>query len=175
MQHGLALLLSKMFIDEKDSEEDRALAVYGIEVFLNEFLKCMLILVLGFLTGHFRVTALSTLFVFISRKVIRGGHFDTNLLCILYSVFSCFVLPVGLLYLRIPLVVLGVLIALIIATIPVVCSYDKTLDTRDYGRAFIDIFLFVSFLTMAYFVIGVEALGSIAAVQICIEIMCDRK
>ena len=68
-----------------------------------------------------------------------------------------------------------VFIGLVILSIPFCCSYDKEEDRRDFRRVVIDIALFICFLAIAYFTSGIKALGSMAAVQICLEIMCDKK
>ncbi|SDB23575.1 Accessory gene regulator B [Pseudobutyrivibrio sp. YE44] len=175
MQHNLAEYLAKFIINETDSEYDRTLTVYGIEVFLNEFLKATLIFILGVLTGNLIISMLSTFFVLLSRKIIQGRHFSNNVICTFYSVFTCFIAPVIFLHIDIPVRILYASIGIILLSIIGIGVYYNYHEQGYYVQIIVYIILLLACMGIAYFSIGINAIGSIMAVQICTEIMWIKR
>ena len=69
MQHRIAKMLTNLLLigDKKNSNEN-ILILYGIEVFLNEFTKIIVSLILGILLGIGYETVFTVLMLLILRK-----------------------------------------------------------------------------------------------------------
>lgn len=87
MQHRIAKMLTNLLLigDKKNSNEN-ILILYGIEVFLNEFTKIIVSLILGILLGIGYETVFTVLMLLILRRIGGGRHFRTNYECFMISV-----------------------------------------------------------------------------------------
>ena len=83
IQHNLAVAIANLLKQEDDSKEDKLLLVYGIEVFLNEFLK-LVALFLGILPE----VMFATVEFLLLRHYAGGKHFESNAVCFIVSVLS---------------------------------------------------------------------------------------
>ena len=88
IQHEMALIIAKQITKmEFEMKEDKFnILVYGIEVFLNEAIKVVVIVCLGILMDKLRLIIL--------RRYVGGNHFSNNKICLLYSVTSTTIIPV---------------------------------------------------------------------------------
>ena len=75
-------------------EDKFNILVYGIEVFLNEAIKVVVIVCLGILMDKLRLIIFSMIFLLILRRYVGGNHFSNNKICLLYSVTSTTIIPV---------------------------------------------------------------------------------
>ncbi len=127
LQHKLAEQIAVWMDPDKEEEnqEEHILLVYGIELFLNEFLKIMLIFIIGLLMGESKLAIFFMAYVMIARKFSGGKHFKSNLMCTIFTTFTCYIETVLCTQLRLPLVLqiaVGILeILCIFAWIP----YEK--------------------------------------------------
>lgn len=96
IQHEMALIIAKQITKmEFEMKEDKFnILVYGIEVFLNEAIKVVVIVCLGILMDKLRLIIFSMIFLLILRRYVGGNHFSNNKICLLYSVTSTTIIPV---------------------------------------------------------------------------------
>lgn len=94
LQHKMAISIAEI-IDGKESErrEERIMMVYGIEVFLNEFLKIFFSLVIAYFIGIFPLALFSTTYLLMLRRYVGGRHFKSNIVCSIFSFFTIVVAP----------------------------------------------------------------------------------
>lgn len=83
LQHLLAVKLAKYIIGEH--EEKAIVVTYGIEVFLNEFLKLAVALIIGVAIGKLWLVLFTAIYLLIMRRLIGGRHFKSNILCFIVS------------------------------------------------------------------------------------------
>lgn len=95
LQHTLAVGIAN-YLDTETSldTKEKVLLTFGIELFLYEFLKLVLIILLAILMGEFPVVLLSTLYFLAIRRYVGGKHCKTNLKCYLVSILTLLVLPI---------------------------------------------------------------------------------
>ena len=111
LQHKLAELFARPLLDGNESVEDRALLVYGIEIFLNEFIKVIIIFFIAILVGKVKLAAFGTCYLLLARRCSGGRHFNSNVACTLFTVFTAFVGPMCVSMLQMPLwLMLGITI-----------------------------------------------------------------
>ncbi len=103
MQHTLAVKIAN-FLDgnSADETEEKLLLTFGIEVFLNEFLKAVAILALAAYMGVFPITCFSMIYLLSLRKYARGKHCNSNIKCYLVTFFTTLVVPIMMLNLQLP-------------------------------------------------------------------------
>lgn len=99
IQHELALIIATYLEREKAKKEDVSenelvILTYGIEVFLNEFIKIIIAVILGILLGEILLVLYSIVFLLLIRRYSGGIHFESNLICLLYSLVAIVVMPV---------------------------------------------------------------------------------
>ena len=85
IQHEMALIIAKQITKmEFEMKEDKFnILVYGIEVFLNEAIKVVVIVCLGILMDKLRLIIFSMIFLLILRRYVGGNHFSNNKICLL--------------------------------------------------------------------------------------------
>ena len=121
----MAEKLALLFLDEKDDEREKAVITYGIEVVLNELLKSILILVLGIVFGKTLVAVIGLVYLLIIRRYLGGRHFNSNIMCTMFTVFTAFLGPVLVMMIIIPFVVLIVAAILLTLTIFIMNLYSE--------------------------------------------------
>ena len=99
IQHEVALKIATYLEREKAKKEDVSenelvILTYGIEVFLNEFIKIIIAVILGILLGEILLVLYSIVFLLLIRRYSGGIHFESNLICLLYSLVAIVVMPV---------------------------------------------------------------------------------
>ncbi len=90
MEHKLAVYLEQKIGDSKNRTElDAAKMTYGLEIILNNFMKLLIIMLIGACMGVF----LETFCVFLGFGILRmyagGVHCDTNKMCWISSIIVC--------------------------------------------------------------------------------------
>lgn len=103
LQHKLAELLVLPLQDGRESAEEHALLVYGIEIFLNEFIKVIIIFLFAALVGEVKIATIGTCYLLLARRCSGGRHFNSNAACTLFTIFTAFVGPLGVSFLQLPL------------------------------------------------------------------------
>ena len=98
LQHKLAVKLAEI-IDKNGTEEsnmeERMLLIYGIEIFLNEFLKLMFILLFAIIVNKAGEAVFFMVYLLVARKLAGGRHCKNNLMCLLVTFFTAFAAPVA--------------------------------------------------------------------------------
>lgn len=98
LQHKLAVKLAEI-VDKNEKEEsnkeEQALLIYGIEIFLNEFLKLMFILLFAIVVNKTWEALFFMAYFLVARKLAGGRHCKNNLMCLLVTFFTVFVAPVA--------------------------------------------------------------------------------
>lgn len=99
IQHQMAVKIAD-FIDSRKEEEteesveQKLLLIYGIEVFLNEFLKMAVVLACGILLGEIPLILCAMVFLLLLRRYAGGKHFESNLICFCVTWFSLVAVPI---------------------------------------------------------------------------------
>lgn len=88
IQHNLAVAIANLLKQDEDSKEDKLLLVYGIEVFLNEFLKLVCAWLLALFIGILPEVIFATVEFILLRHYAGGKHFESNAVCFIVSVLS---------------------------------------------------------------------------------------
>lgn len=85
LQHKLAEQIAVWMDPDKEEEnqEEHILLVYGIELFLNEFLKIMLIFIIGLLMGESKLAIFFMAYVMIAENFQEENTLRV-ILCALY-------------------------------------------------------------------------------------------
>ena len=171
LQHRLAEKLALIFLDEKDDEKEKAIITYGIEVVLNELLKSILIIILGIVFGKLLVAIIGIIYLLSIRRFLGGGHFDSNIMCTVVTVFTAFIGPVLIMMIRIPLFIqmaVGVILILTIIFMNVFSEGDTiSQDKKKKGRI-ISIIVFLVAGILAYIFGGLEYLSEIIFIEIIV-------
>lgn len=94
-QHKLAESLAASLEENMESKEEQALLVYGIELFLNEFLKIVLILGIAAMAGELKLAIFYTSYLLIARKCSGGKHFGSNIICMLFTFLTAYIIPMA--------------------------------------------------------------------------------
>lgn len=111
IQHALAVRIANYLDTETASDtKEKVLLTFGIEVFLNEFLKLVLILALAIILGEFQVVLLSMTYFLLLRRYAGGRHCKTNLKCYLASILTLLVLPILAVKISVPFFLTGFLV-----------------------------------------------------------------
>ncbi len=174
MQHKLAAFFAKHLLSGNDTEENRILLTYGIEIFLNEFLKFLLVMALGVIFGYWKITLLSTVYILVIRQILGGRHFESNVLCTLYTILSAFLLPSVVSNINVSSKILLFLIAVEIVMVLLFCSYEENTECRSYKRSVTAVLTFLVFLFISYKVGGIRFVGSMTSAHLLVEIMCIK-
>lgn len=99
IQHQMAVKIAD-FVDSgkgeetEESVEQKLLLIYGIEVFLNEFLKMAVVLACGIFLGEVPLTLYAMVFLMLLRRYAGGKHFESNLICFCVTWFSLVPVPI---------------------------------------------------------------------------------
>lgn len=88
IQHNLAVAIANLLKQDEDSKEDKLLLVYGIEVFLNEFLKLACAWFLALFMGILPEVIFATVEFLLLRHYAGGKHFESNAVCFSVSILS---------------------------------------------------------------------------------------
>lgn len=88
IQHNLAVAIANLLKQDDDSKEDRMLLVYGIEVFLNEFLKLVCAWFIALFMGILPEVVFATVEFLLLRHYAGGKHFESNAVCFIVSILS---------------------------------------------------------------------------------------
>lgn len=95
LQHCMAVGLANILDDNKEQDtEEKLLLVYGIEVFLNEFLKIACAWLLAWGVGELPLVIFGTIYLILLRRYAGGKHFKSNAACFIFSVFSLVPVPI---------------------------------------------------------------------------------
>lgn len=95
LQHCMAVGLANILDDNKEQDtEEKLLLVYGIEVFLNEFLKIACAWLLAWGLGELSLVIFGTIYLTLLRRYAGGKHFKSNATCFIFSIFSLVPVPV---------------------------------------------------------------------------------
>ena len=129
IQHALAVRIAN-YLDAETAQDtkEKVLLTFGIEVFLNEFLKIVLILLLAILFGEVPVVLLSITYFLLLRRYAGGRHCKTNLKCYMASVLTLLVLPIMAINITIPYIVTGIII--IVEMIVLVKGLPQKVDKK---------------------------------------------
>lgn len=168
LQHKLAELVAMPFVDGKESEEEQALFIYGIEIFLNEFLKVIFIFLIAVLVGKIKIAALGTSYLLLARRCSGGRHFKSNIACTLFTIFTAFVGPLCVSVLHAPLwSLLGIAIletGLIYLCIPYTKDFVLNAIQKRYRKISATL-LFWGFVILAEFVGGNTIVNGILLIE----------
>ena len=172
LQHNLAEWIACLFKEQSDSEVERALIVYGIEIFLNEFLKLLFVLFIALLTGELKIAILDTTYLLLARRYSGGKHFESNVMCTLFTVFTAFVGPLLAVKVDMPLwfqICAGVVeTCLIFVFVPYV-EESKILDNRQrQKRKAAACFLLWIFVVIARLLGGASFVNGILFVEMIV-------
>lgn len=94
LQHAVAVRMSDWICENENTEEEKAFVTYGVEVFLNEFSKMIVALLLGMLFRIFWVVFFETVFLILLRRYAAGAHFQNNAMCFCFTECVLVVIPV---------------------------------------------------------------------------------
>ena len=82
LQHCMAVGIANLLDENKEQDvEDKLFLIYGIEVFLNEFLKIAFALMLGGILGALPLVLFGTVYLILLRRYAGGRHFQSNGAC----------------------------------------------------------------------------------------------
>lgn len=111
IQHALAVRIAN-YLDTETAQEtkEKVLLTFGVELFLNEFLKLVLILLLAVLLGEVPIVLLSTIYFLLLRRYAGGRHCKTNLKCYMASIMTLLVLPILAVNISLPYIATGIMI-----------------------------------------------------------------
>lgn len=106
IQHSMAVKIAA-WIDGKEIKEEteRICLIYGIEVFLNEFLKIAVSWMIAMVLGVFPLVVFGTVYLLLLRRYAGGRHFESNVACFIFSIFTLVIVPFAGLKIDFPLVV----------------------------------------------------------------------
>lgn len=94
LQHRMAVRIAEIIDGEvSERQEERIMMIYGIEVFLNEFLKVFFSLIIACFIGIFPLALYSTIYLLLLRRYVGGKHFKSNTVCSIFSFFKMVVAP----------------------------------------------------------------------------------
>lgn len=113
IQHALAIKIAN-FLDAETAPDtkEKVLLTFGIEIFLNEFLKVVLILVLAALLGELFVVLLATTYLLLLRRYAGGRHCNTNFKCYVASIMTTLILPIIVINISLPYIVSAFLVVI---------------------------------------------------------------
>ena len=169
LQHKMAEKLALLFLDDKDDEREKAVITYGIEVVLNELLKAILIFLLGVLFGKIWIAIIGLTYLLIIRRYLGGRHFDSNIMCTIFTVFSAFLGPVMIMMIRIPLfiqVVVGIILTLTIIFMNLYTKDEPFPPEKIRINKIISIVLFWTVGIISYIFGGLDYLSAILFIGI---------
>ena len=177
LQHKLAELFARPLLDGSESVEESALLVYGIEIFLNEFIKVIIIFLIAIFVGEVKIAVFGTCYLLLASQCSGGRHFNSNVACTLFTIFTAFVGPMCVVMLQVPLwVMLGIAIletGLIYKFIPYI--EEKTMNTaQSKRRKIIAILLFWFFVGITGLLGGKALINGILFIE-CIVILAAWK
>ncbi len=129
LQHALAVGIAN-YLDAETAPDtkEKVLLTFGIELFLNEFLKLVLILLLAVLLGEFPVVLLSTIYFLLLRRYTGGRHCKTNLKCYMATILTLLVLPILAVNITLPYQVIGLLV--VVETILMIKGLSQEVDKK---------------------------------------------
>lgn len=78
----------------EDIAERLIILTYGIEVFLNEFIKFLIAVIVGIILGEIKIVLCAIIYLVLIRRYSGGFHFNSNLVCILYTLVDLLVMPI---------------------------------------------------------------------------------
>lgn len=90
MQHKMAVYIASRLFEGAELQEEKLLVIYGIETFLNEFLKAISYIIIGIVLGIGFEVLFSILFFLCIRRIAGGRHCKTNVACYTVSVLTIF-------------------------------------------------------------------------------------
>lgn len=153
LQHNLAKWIASYINDESDSEEEIALTTYGIELFMNEFLKVVLIFIVAMLVGQVKMAVIGTTYLFIARRLSGGRHFESNVVCTLFTLLTALVGPLIIFKVSIPTAMrIGIVIfeiLMILAFVPYTKEGDVLGDRQRFIKKAASCLLYFLFLGIA--------------------------
>lgn len=135
LQHKLAEQIAVCmdgYSNEEEKQEEHILLVYGIELFLNEFLKILLIFIIALFMGEGKVAVFFMAYVIIARRVSGGKHFKSNFMCTIFTTFTCYIGPLLCKQSRLPIELQIVVIILEILGIFLLIPYEK--EEREFTQ-----------------------------------------
>ncbi len=114
MHHKLAIKIARILdADNVVDSEDKVLLIFGIEVFLNEFLKIAIIFIVAAFIGQLTITLFATVYLLILRKYAKGKHCNSNLKCYVITIITTCILPIICVNINLPIEVSITMIILI--------------------------------------------------------------
>lgn len=106
LQHCMAVGIANLLDENKEQDtEEKLLLIYGIEVFLNEFLKIAFAWILGGILGVFPLVMFGTAYLMLLRRYAGGKHFSSNGACFAFSVFTLVPVPMVGFHVQLPFVI----------------------------------------------------------------------
>ncbi len=88
MQHKMAIYFADKLFEGIEEEKEKILVAYGIEVFLNEFLKIIFYMSIGIILGKSLEVFFSIAFFLGVRRIAGGRHCRTNVACFIISLLT---------------------------------------------------------------------------------------
>ena len=96
IQHSMAVKIANMIDKETPAQdEEKIMLTYGVEVFLNEFLKMLCAWSLAIIFGIFPSVFYGTVFLLILRRYAGGIHFRSNAVCFVFTVMVLVAIPIA--------------------------------------------------------------------------------
>lgn len=158
LQHCIAVGIANLLDENKEQDvEDKLFLIYGIEVFLNEFLKIAFALMLGGILGALPLVLFGTVYLILLRRYAGGRHFQSNGACFAFSVFTLVPVPMTGYYMHLPFILqLGSFlleVALFFVYAP--SKVGEVISEKDRRiRKWKTVFIYVCGLFLAYFMGG---------------------
>ena len=163
LQHKLAVTIASVLDDDTPKQDtNHILLTYGIEVFLNEFLKLAISLLIAWPMGLLPQAAFASVYLLLLRRYAGGRHFESNLVCSLFS-FTVIVLFPGMgMHLLLPSEIRCALIIRTIAVLAYVVPFlkkDEQMKNKEtLKRKVITLFIYLIGLVIGYCLGGVPFL-----------------
>ena len=154
-QHKLAITIAN-FLDDDTSRQDtnHILLIYGIEVFLNEFLKLVVSLLIAWLIGLLPQAAFASVYLLLLRRYAGGRHFESNLACSLFSFTVIVIFPGIGMHLLLPTKIRYALIigtaALLVSVVPFLKKDEQMENKEKLKRKVITLFIYFTGLFLGY-------------------------
>ncbi len=158
LQHYMAVGIANLLDENKEQDTDeKLLLIYGIEVFLNEFLKVIFAWILGGILDVLPLIMFGTGYLILLRYYAGGKHFGSNGACFVFSVFMLVPVPMAGFHMQLPFVVqLGiVLLESTLFFVYVPSNVRESISEKNRKlRKMQTLFIYVCGLFLAYFMGG---------------------
>lgn len=169
IQHEVSAKLATYLANKKEvSEREYALLTYTIEVFLNEILKLFIAIVIGIIIGELPLVICTSVFLLIIRNTAGGYHFESNILCILYSLLAIVALP--LLGKRVEIPISIVILLIVMEILAFLFLMEKKISQK-----LLVLFIYISGIVIAYLLGGTALARAMVMMIITVSVTLREK